>query len=31
MAKAKDWLPGAPTDFQKLDALEGFDRNQTLA
>jgi len=22
--------PGAPTDFQKLDALEGFDGNQGL-
>jgi len=22
---------GAPTDFQKLDALEGFDGNQSLA
>jgi len=24
-------ITGAPTDFQKLDALEGFDGNQNLA
>jgi len=25
------WYSGAPTDFQKLDALEGFDGNQSVA
>jgi len=24
-------LTGAPTDFQQLDAVEGFDGNQSLA
>jgi len=24
-------VAGAPTDFQKLDALKGFDGNQSLA